>query len=219
MNSSIFKRLVNKHFAPRIKQIGWVGSGFNYRRTNENHVIDYFGMYGSWMGGRIYCETGIHFDFLPLYQHDKTIEKKSVTECLFRERLSTGTWEFYSEEVRNIKQVENILETFLRDSSKFYSDFENFPAPFDKISVEHLRNERHYKLLGKYEIFNMRIFARLMKDIHLFLGNIDKAKDFSEYGIERVNELAKEMLVGRKTKTYRLTEETFRIEIENLRLK
>lgn len=219
MNATKFRKLVTKHFSPKMKELGWTGNGFDYRRIEENHLVKLFGMYGSWMGGCIYCETGIHFDFLPLYEHDKPIEKKKVTECFFRERLSVGTWEFYTEEERNVKQVQNILETFLNVSPRFYSDFENFPDPFNKISVEDVIENQDYKLLGKYEIFNSRRFALLMKDINLYLGNLEVARDFSEYGIAKSNALAEKMLVGRKTKTYRLMEESFKIEMENLRIK
>lgn len=63
MNASEFKKLVNKGFAPPIRQLGWKGSGFHFYQTNPNHVVNIFGLQGTWMGGSVCCETAIHFDF------------------------------------------------------------------------------------------------------------------------------------------------------------
>lgn len=220
MNLTEFKKVVNRHFAPKARELGWTGNGFNYLKIEKNHLVKIFGMHGSWMGGCVYCETGIHFDFLPLYENDSPIEKKKVTECFFRERLSVGTWEFFEDEERNIKQVEGILNEFLTKGSNFYTDFEKFPNPFDKISVKDIADEPEYKLLDKYEITNDRTFALLLKDINLHLGRVEIAKEFSEYGITRTEEFAKQVLVGRrKSKTYRIMEESIKMEIDNLKIR
>ena len=184
MTAAKFKRLVNKHFKPEVEKIGWTGSDFNYRKFEENHLIKVFGMYGSWMGGCVYCETGIHYDFLPIYYgNNNSIEKISVTECLIRPRLSVGTWNFYEEKEKNIEQVEGILNAFLTVGKLFYADFENFPEPFDNIKANEVY-EKNYLLMGKYHIDNPTDFVMMLKDINLHIGRLDKAKEFSERGIK-----------------------------------
>lgn len=65
MNASEFKKLSTKFLAPRLREISWKGSGFNFYRTTENNIIQILGIQSSWHGGSVYCETAIHFDFIP----------------------------------------------------------------------------------------------------------------------------------------------------------
>lgn len=218
MTSAKFKRLVNKHFKPEVVKLGWTGSDYDYRKFEPNQLVKVFGMYGSWTGGKVYCETGIHFDFLPVYYGSNTpIEKIKVTECLIRPRLSAGTWYFYENEARNIGQVKAILNEFMTLGKSFYADFENFPIPFDSVAADEIF-QKQYRLMGKYSIDNPFQFAIMLKDINLHIGNLEKAKEFSEKGIEETKKFADRVLVGRKTKSYRMMEESIQMQIESLKI-
>ncbi|WP_350289131.1 DUF4304 domain-containing protein [uncultured Croceitalea sp.] len=65
MNASEFRKLVAKHFSPKIRELGWKGSGFHFRKQPENHIGNLCGIQGSWYGGSVCCETAIYFDFIP----------------------------------------------------------------------------------------------------------------------------------------------------------
>ncbi|NME70635.1 DUF4304 domain-containing protein [Flammeovirga aprica] len=200
MNTSEFKKLIRKHYSPKIRELGWKGSGFHYRKVEDNHVVKIFGIQGSWYGGSICCETAIHFDFIPDLS-GKLYNKTTYASCLIRERLSPKGvgdyhWDLKENEEENIKSINEIWETFSNQGQKFYNDFENFPEPFLSIQPNDF-NQRYWfgfgkkkrvKILNKYHIFNEIHFIWLLKEINLFFGNISKAREFSELGIEIVNE-------------------------------
>lgn len=220
MNTIEFKKLVANHFAPKIRELGWKGSGFHYRKMGENHVGNIFGLQGSWFGGSVCCETAIHFDFMPDLAGLR-FEKSTYASCVIRERLSPKGegdyhWDFSNNPDTNIESVNSIWNAFEQHGTKFYKDFDDFPHPFDKIQPSDLRNNRNYKILDKYHILNQTGFVILLKEINILLGQIDTAKEFSNIGIERMNDLANKILVGRKTKSYRATESFIEKQIKKL---
>ncbi|NDV44901.1 DUF4304 domain-containing protein [Flagellimonas sediminis] len=197
MNASEFRKLVTKHFSPKIRELGWKGSGFSFKKIDDNHVVNLFGIQGSWMGGSVCCETAIHFDFYPDF------EKMTYAGCVIRKRLSpVGEgdyhWRFSNKEESNIESVQSIWTAFEKHGQKFYRDFESFPSPFDKIRPEDLEKNDRYKILDKYHVHNQIELARLLKDIHLLIGNKSYAKGFSEYAIIRMEKLAKKCLLEEK---------------------
>jgi len=219
MTAAQFKKLVNKHFKPEIQELGWTGSGYNYRKFEGNHLIKTFGMYGSWMGGKVYCETGIHYDFLPIYYGKNTsIEKITVTECVIRSRLSVGSWSLYKDENENIEQISAILNEFLTIGKSFYEDFENYPNTFCDISPDSIF-EKGFRLIGKYNIIQTFDFLKMLIDINLHLGRTEKAHEFSERGIAEIKNMAEKQSYGQKKDTNRKLDQNSLMRIEMLKIK
>ena len=203
MDSAEFKKLIKNQFSPKIRQIGWKGSGFNFRKAEENHIVKIFGIQGSRWGGSVCCETAIHFDFIPDLA-GKSYKKTTYASCLIRERLSPKGegdyhWQFRNKEEENIKSINQIWEAFKTHGQTFYEDFDNFPKPFDQIEVKDLSN-RGYKLLNKYHIYNHINFAWILKEINQFIGNSDKAKEFSKFGIQKTIDHAESIAHNNKGK-------------------
>jgi hypothetical protein len=166
--------------------LGWKGSGFNYRKIEDNHVVKVFGLQGTWAGGSVCCETAIHFDFIP-DMAGREPHKTSPASCIIRERLSpNGTgdyhWDFKASEEANVKSINQIWQAFATHGQAFYADFDHFPAPFDQIEVKDL-SARDYKLMGKYHISNKIHFTWILKEINQFIGNNVRAKEFSDFGV------------------------------------
>lgn len=204
MDAASFKKLINKYFSPNIRELGWKGSGFNFYELTENHVINIFGIQGSWYGGSVCCETAIHFDFLPELSGKTDPKKISYASCLIRQRLSpTGEgdyhWNFKKMEEDNIKSVNEIWKAFTEFGLDFYNDFSNFPHPFDLIRPEDI-NPNNRKLLDKYFILNFIDFIWLLKEINILLGKNDVAKNFSDLGIRFSIELHNELMNKTKSK-------------------
>ena len=199
MNASDFKKLSNKHLAPEIRELGWKGSGFHFYQHNPNHVVNIFGIQGSWYGGSVCCETAIHFDFIPdLASKEIDISKTTYASCIVRKRLSPKGvgdyhWTFKDKEEDNIKSLNQIWEAFKTHGMTFYNDFANFPYPFDTIKPQDLRLNDNYRILNEYYVTNQIDLAWLLKKINLFIGREEKAKEFSEIGLTKVLENAKRM--------------------------
>ncbi len=199
MNASEFKKLVNKNFSPNIRQLDWKGSGFHFYKQDANHVVNIFGIQGSWHGGSVCCETAIHFDFIPDLAHKEIdITKITYANCIIRDRLSPKGmgdyhWTFRNNEEENLKSVNQIWNAFNTHGLTFYNDFANFPFPFDTIKPQDLKGNHSYKLLDKYYIPNSIHFAWLLQEINLFIGKLDTAKGFSEFGFRQAMENAEKM--------------------------
>jgi hypothetical protein len=203
MNSADFKKLISNHFSPRIRELGWKGSGFSYYKPTNNHVVNIFSLHGSWMGGSITCETAIHFDFIPDLA-GRDYRKTTSASCIVRQPLAPKSdWWFHSNEEQNRKSVEQIWKAFQQTEISFYKDFQNFPEPFSSIKPEDFDRKRLFgfgsrknlKILGKYHIYNEINLIWLLKEIHELFGNPHSAKAFSElgmkYALEHANEMAK----------------------------
>jgi uncharacterized protein DUF4304 len=199
MNASDFKKLINKHFSPKIRLLGWKGSGFHFFQQTPYHVVNILGIQGTWHGGSVCCETAIHFDFIPDLAH-KEIDISKITHAssLIRNRLSPKGvgdyhWIFRDNKEDNVTSVNQIWDAFKTHAHIFYDDFSKFPFPFDTIEPEDLKTNGNYKLLGKYLITNSIYFAWLLKEINLLLLRQEIAKDFSELGLSMAFENAESM--------------------------
>lgn len=204
MNSAEFKKLISEHFSPRIRELGWKGSGFSYYKPSENHVVNIFSLHGSWTGGSITCETAIHFDFIPDLA-GRDYKKTTSASCIIRQPLTPNSdWQFHSNEEQNKKSIEQIWTAFQQTETAFYNDFQNFPEPFNSIKLEDfgkksllgLGSKKNLKVLGKYHISNEINLIWLLKEIHELLGNADTAKTFAELGMKYTLEHANEMAKG-----------------------
>lgn len=206
MNANEFKKLVNEHLSPNIRQLGWKGSGFHFYKHDANHVVNIFGIQGSWHGSSVCCETAIHFDFVPDLAHqDIDIAKTTYASCIIRNRLSPKGfgdyhWMFRNNEEENVKSVNQIWTAFNTHGLTFYNDFANFPFPFDTIKPEELKGNNSYKLLDKYYIMNSIHFAWLLQEINRFIGRQDIAKEFSILGLSKATENAESMFAISKSK-------------------
>lgn len=223
MNASEFRKLVAKNFSPKIRELGWKGSGFHFRKKPENHIGNLFGIQGSWYGGSVCCETAIHFDFMPDLA-GLNFEKSTYASSLIRKRLSPNGdgdyhWSFSNNLEKNIESVESIWNAFEKHGISFYDDFSNFPNPFDKIKPKDLRKDENYRILGKYYVGNYIELANLLKEVNIILDRKEMAMEFSKIGIERINKLSDRLLVGRKTKSYRESERFIEMQIDKLKIK
>ncbi len=189
MNASEFKKLTNKTFAINIRQLGWNGNGFHFYKIEPNHVVSIFGIQGTWMGGSVCCETAIHFDFIADMGYGKIdVKKFSYAGCIIRQRLSPKGegdfhWKFNDNPEENLKSINQIWSAFETHGLKFYSDFENFPKPFDSIKPADIERSKNYRILDKYYVINQIELVWLLKEINIFIGRRETAYEFAELGL------------------------------------
>lgn len=205
MNASEFKKLSTKHLTPKLRERGWKGSGFNFYKTNNNNVIQIISLQGSWLGGSVCCETAIHFDFIPDLAGNTDLSKISSASCLIRQRLSPKGegdyhWIFKNDEEQNIQSLNQIFEALEKFGEKFFKDFENFPHPFDMFKPNDFLNNKRILVLDKYLIYNEFNFIWALKEINLKIDKVEKAKEFSEIGIEKASKYFKKIIDDTKSK-------------------
>ncbi len=205
MNASEFKKLSTKYLAPKLKENGWKGSGFNFYKPTNNHIIQILGIQGTWYGGSVCCETAIHFDFLPDMTGKTDPTKISYASCLVRQRLSPKGegdyhWTFKNKEDENIKSLNQIFEALENYGLKFYEDFENFPHPFDKIQPKEFLTDKRVVLLNKYYVYSEFNFIWLLKEINLKINRPEIAKEFSIIGIDKATKYYGKIIEVSKSK-------------------
>ena len=205
MDSSEFKKLSTKYLAPRLREKGWKGSGFNFYKTTDNHIIQIFGVQGDRFGGSVCCETAIHFDFLSDLSGKTEPSKISYASCLIRERLNPKGvgdyhWSFRNNEEDNVNSLNQIFEALEKHGTEFYDDFKNFPHPFDKIYPSDFKNGKRVMILNKYYVVNEFNFLWLLKEINLKINRPEIAKEFSDFGIEKVTESYGKLIEETKSK-------------------
>jgi hypothetical protein len=224
MNASEFKKLSTKYLAPKLREKGWKGSGFNFYKPTDNHIIQILGIQGSWYGGSVCCETAIHFDFLPDLSGKTEPSKISYASCLVRQRLSPKGigdyhWTFKNNEDENIKSLNQLFEALENYGLKFYKDFENFPHPFDKIQPKMFLNNSRVVLLNKYYINSEFDFIWLLKEINLKINRPEIAKEFSIIGIDKATKYYEKLIDEAKSKKQKeLTRDFLNHFIANLKI-
>ena len=224
MNASDFRKLSTKHLAPRLKEKGWKGSGFNFYKITDNHVIQILGIQGYWYGGSVCCETAIHFDFLPDLAGKTDLSKISYASCLVRQRLSPKGegdyhWTFKDDEDENIKSLNQIFDALEKYGTKFYKDFEDFPHPFDEITPSDFANGKRVVLLNKYYVYSEFNFLWLLKEINLQISRPEIAKEFSKIGTERATDFFQNLINETRNKKQKdLTQEALANIVRNLKI-
>lgn len=89
MSKERFFTHLKTHFAPRLRDIGFTGSGQNFRRV-VGEVIHAINLQGNKWGGSCAVNLGLHLTFLPTEGLPKPANPRTVTEidCAFRGRLA-----------------------------------------------------------------------------------------------------------------------------------
>ncbi|TGN16850.1 DUF4304 domain-containing protein [Leptospira bandrabouensis] len=224
MGAKEFKNLSRLHLSPKLKEMGWNGDGFNFYKTTNN-IIQIFGIYGSWIGGTIYCETAIHFNLIPDLTGNIQPAKIRFNNCLIRERLTrngfgSSGWKLKEKVEDNISSILQIQNSFEKFGLEFYKEFENFPKPFDSINPEDIQTKRNLKVLEKYYIHNEIYFLWLLLEINCKMKRLNVANQFSQIGLEKVNIHFQKLISNIKDDKQKLiTEENWKIMKENFRIK
>jgi len=85
----IFYEILKNEFSPKLREVGYQGSGQNFRRVS-NETINVVNIQISKYGGSCAVNLGLHFAFLPLnWSAELPVGKKiKEVDCEFRMRLS-----------------------------------------------------------------------------------------------------------------------------------
>ncbi len=116
----VFMNCLREEFAPRLRDIGFKGSGQNFRRVTGD-TINCINIQGNKYGGSCAVNLGLHLTFLPVNPGDELPNLKEVreVECEFRRRLAPGDKEDYWWKYKRFlsspaKTVRHLAETYFR---------------------------------------------------------------------------------------------------------
>jgi len=88
ITSADFKKHISKTLSQSLKELGFKGSGFSYRKESENFIF-IIGIQASQYGGKCCVELGIHpKEITDLFDSEINFKTLKYYECEFRARLT-----------------------------------------------------------------------------------------------------------------------------------
>jgi len=192
ISSADFKKLITKYFAPKLREKGWTGTGFHYRKFTDNHFIYLLSFYPDKYGKQCWVEVGVHLDFLKnIGGTDYDLKKIDCSWLDIRRRISPDksdnyTWKYLDTEDKNKIVLENIWDTFMTNGQDFFIQFKEFPSPFQEIEITDIdkRNEK-YQVKGLPLPSDVRT-AWLLAQVYDYIGDKKKAVEFANFGLSRI---------------------------------
>ena len=193
MTAIEFKSLVDNHFTTKMLKNNWRGTHQSFRKLDVKHVIKLFGVHKNFNKDSFMCSLGLDFDLSNNFP--KNIPRTvSSSNCLFVNTITASgvtdrayDWILHDNDDDNVLLMETLWRVLSSHGALFYKNFENFPEPFDKIQPKEFENNKEVKLLDTYYTFDQVGFMRLLKNVNLFLGINEVAKQFSEIAISKVH--------------------------------
>ncbi len=185
----VFYGLLRDEFAPKLRELGFKGSGSNFRRI-RGEVINTINIQGNKYGGSSAVNLGLHLTFLPVTWADQLPDPKNVkeVECVFRRRLAPGRrsdywWKYTGIFNSPSKKVSHLIDTYLTIGEPEFSRFDTVEKMVNMIALSDIRFGNYIKVFGGVTEVGA---ALTMARIHAHLGNNSEARAFANAGLENL---------------------------------
>jgi hypothetical protein len=180
LSSLEFKKHVSKHFAPFMRSNDWKGSGFVYRRINDNQVIDILEFIPNKYGGSFVIELAVHFSFLPARFQDD-LAKIRVYDTEIRKNID-GEFQFPNSN-NDLELLFSDLENcYINDGEPFFNQFDNWKDDFAKLTPIDVENYP-----WNFELPTKIRMALLLAHVNSYLGNKANVIELAEYGMAKID--------------------------------
>ncbi len=189
MKSSEFKKIVAKEFAPFLREQGWKGSGFDFRKE-DNDIINVLKIQASRDGGVFCIEIGVYFNFLPpLMDLGVQINPNKITtwDLDVRCRISPNKknddwWKFPKSEKDSKKLFKDLKKVFLKQAVSYFEKYQDWKTFIANVSIEDIENGAADNFYNSTALRTTLFVARVKE----YLGEKDDAILFSEYGLSKI---------------------------------
>ena len=188
-NKPIFFEILKNELSPKLREIGFKGSGQNFRRVN-NETVNIINIQVSKYGGSCAVNLGLHFTFLPLNWSTDLPDIKKIREydCEFRMRLSPKVngdywWKYDGFLSSPRKKAQHLIETYFRYGEARFKDLDTVEKLARSLSIEELKKSKDLNVFG---IVAQPRGALSMARIQQHLGNPEMANKFASYGLENI---------------------------------
>lgn len=185
----VFYGLLRDEFAPKLRELGFKGSGSNFRRV-RGEVINTVNIQGRRHGGSSAVNLGLHLTFLPLNWKDELPDTKNIkeVECEFRNRLAPKGrhdywWKYGGLFNSPSKEVSHLIETYLDVGELAFSKYDTVEKIANMISIDQIFADNYIDAFGG--VTEVRA-ALTMARIHEHMGNLDLARAFATAGISNL---------------------------------
>ncbi|MFC0342936.1 DUF4304 domain-containing protein [Epilithonimonas hispanica] len=200
ITSADFKKHISKTLSQSLKELGFKGSGFSYRKESDNFIF-IIGIQASQYGGKCCVEIGIHpKEMTDLFGSEINFKTLKYYECEFRTRVTkiqikkwwnfsnknyaNQWWDYSNSEKTNIKTAENIILSIKNEAVPIIEAFQNEDYILDNLEISDLSNPTK-KLAGLNVIgTEVRLIWALSKIYEK--RNLKKAFEYAKLGISKL---------------------------------
>ncbi|MCM8525602.1 MAG: DUF4304 domain-containing protein [Lentisphaeraceae bacterium] len=189
-DKKVFFDFIRDEFAPRLREIGFKGSGNHFRRINEE-IIHCINIQGSKYGKSCALNMGVHLTFLPTTHNGSLPDLKKIKQIdceLFRRlspKMKSDYWWKYKSFLRGPqKQAGHLIKTFFKYGEpcfQKYSTVSNLVELYKHCDLES----------GVYPksdfLFPIELRgARFLAYIYQHLGDFASAHKYVKYGLANI---------------------------------
>ncbi len=185
----VFFNVLREELAPKLRGIGFKGSGQNFRRIN-GEIINTINIQAHKYGGSCAVNLGLHLTFLPLNWADQLPDIRKIKEidCEFRMRLapkdkSDYWWKYGGLLDSPTRKAHHLIATYLNYGEPHFKEYDEVEKIASMLSIDDIEKNDYINVFGG---ITLQRGALAMARIHKHLGNTLKAKEFAEIGLNKL---------------------------------
>ncbi len=184
-----FFDIVKKEFAPALRDVGFKGSGQNFRRV-QDEVINVVNIQGNKYGGSCAVNLGLHLTFLPLNWTDQLPDIKRIKayDCEFRMRLAPRYrndywWKFGSWLHTPTKKARHLINVYFQYGEPRFKRFNTVEKIVSMLSIDDIKTKCITNPFGTVAV---QRGALTMARIYQHRGKVSRAKEFAKAGLDNI---------------------------------
>ena len=188
---AVFLDVLKSEFAPKLRELGFSGSGKHFRRVN-GEIINAINIQGNKYGDSCAVNLGLHLTFLPMHWPNALPDARKIKEidCQFRTRLSPDMksdywWKYGGLRDSPTKNARHLIATYLETGEPYFRRYDSMEKIVSMISLDDVKRGAYLHTFGG--ITDVRA-ALTMARIHVHLGNVVSAKQFAAVGLANIGD-------------------------------
>ena len=185
----IFFSILKQELSPKLRGIGFKGSGQNFRRIN-NEVVNIVNIQVHRYGGSCAVNLGLHLTFLPMSSNTALLNLEKINEydCEFRTRLAPNNksdyWWKYDGLLRSPEnQARHLINSYFKYGEPLFTDFDSLEKIAAMFTIDDFMRKDCLYVFGHV---TLQRGALTMARIHRHLGNMSKARKFAIFGLQNL---------------------------------
>jgi hypothetical protein len=185
----VFFDVLKAEFAPRLRALGFNGSGHHFRRVT-GEIVNAINIQGNRYGHSCAVNLGLHLTFLPIASCGDLPEARSVREidCEFRTRLSPDMsgdywWKYGGLLHSPSKNARHLIETYFGHSEPLFQRYDSVEKIAAMISIDDIKKQGFASAFDEITVVGA---ALAMARVHRHLGNAVLSRDFAAMGLQNL---------------------------------
>lgn len=186
---TIFFDVLKQELSPKLRGLGFKGSGQNFRRV-KNEVVNIVNIQIDKYGGSCAVNLGLHLLFLPSNSHIElpSLAKIKEYDCEFRTRLAPHSktdfwWKFDNFLGSPQNMARHLIGTYLEYGEPKFANFDTVEKIAAMFTLDDFKKK---DLLKAFGLVTLQPGVLAMARIHQHVGNKPKAREFANFGLDNL---------------------------------